>query len=135
MDSSASPGQLNGQRFSDLLEVRRVHDEDGRSVLIWFGGAARFSQRVDDRFYVLRFHPDEERDVAPSQEAPRAGDSRHPVMTINEGVCHEIGVFITDNGDDQFHLAPPNLDEPEPIKDVDGKFLLAVRILLVRPDT
>ena len=62
-----------------MFEVGGIYDEDGGAVLAWFGRGARVAEHVDHRFHVVFLCPDEQRDVAPPQEAAGAGDAGHAV--------------------------------------------------------
>jgi hypothetical protein len=87
-----------------LFEVGGIYDEDGGAVLTGFGGTARVSEVIDDRLYVLLLHADQQCDVAPAQEATGAGDTGHAVAVGDQLFDHRPGIYVTDNGDDQFHL-------------------------------
>jgi len=93
----------NLYRELDLFEVGGVYDEDGGAVLARFRGAARISEYINDRLYVLLIHADEQCDVAPSQEAAGAGDAGHLVVMGYQLVNHVPGIYVTDDGNDQFH--------------------------------
>ena len=67
-----------------MFEVGRIHNEDGSAVLAWFGRGARVAEYVDHRFHVVFLCTDEQRDVAPPQEAAGAGDAGYAVAVVDQ---------------------------------------------------
>jgi hypothetical protein len=85
--------------------VLSIHNKDSRTVLTWFGGAARRSEQVDGSLYsFFPFDADEQRHVASTQEAAGAGYTGDAVVVSNQLVNHARIVDIPHNGNDHLHF-------------------------------
>jgi hypothetical protein len=88
-----------------LFKVGGIYDKDGGAVLARVGRSARISEYVDHGLHLWLLRTDEQRDVAPSQEATGAGDTGHAVTVGDQLFNHRPGIYVMDDRDDQFHLS------------------------------